>query len=64
MADAPSPPRDITLSCRACPHTWTTDALSGVSLAQWVTHLERQACPACGAAYRVTSQGVPEMERG
>lgn len=56
MTNSPEPNSTINLSC-PCGRTWTSNILSGVSLAEWVAHLETQACPGCGVGYRVTSQG-------
>lgn len=55
MADAPEPTREVKLSCKACPATWDAPVLSGVTLRQWVTHLEEQRCPDCAAPYKMTS---------
>ena len=56
MTDPAEPLRNTTLSCKACPARWDADVLTGVSLTQWVQHLELVRCPDCGAAYEVTSQ--------
>lgn len=61
MTNSLEPTREIPLSC-PCGHTWTTDVLSGVPLSEWVTHLEMQRCPGCGAGYRVTSQNTTELK--
>jgi hypothetical protein len=55
------PNSTIPLSC-PCGHTWTSNILSGVPLAEWVAHLEMQRCPGCSVPYRVTSQSTTELK--
>lgn len=56
MDERPADP--VTLRCHDCRGTFGASALRGVTVTQWVADLERQRCPACGAAYRVTSLGA------
>jgi hypothetical protein len=47
---------DANLTCHACGASWAFSAPPGLTLAQWTALHEAQACPGCGAAYRLTSQ--------
>lgn len=42
-----------SLTCKSCGHQWTGATAVGVSVAAWVTFLEAQPCPECGAGYAV-----------
>lgn len=45
---------DNRLICKKCHLSWEYEPVTGVSLAMWQAHIERQRCPECGTYYTLT----------